>query len=400
MIKCIAWDLDNTLWKGILDENINVELNTKVLEVIKNAYDRGIMNTVISKNNPDDVYNIIEQKQLEKYFVIVEAGWGAKYISMQKIVRELNISSEHILFVDDSEFELAQMLYYIHDIQVLNVSELDVINRMVLEKEISFNDENRTEIYKLLMKRRDYESKMTRKDFLELCKVELKLFEATEKDCNRITELSNRTNQFNSTGTRYSSEEIAYYLNCDKYDIWIANMKDVFCNYGIIAFCIIEKNEDCNFIRNIAISCRAEGKNVAITFMNRIMEKYENVKVNYIDTGKNGKMRILFCLMGFADSGGGNVWIRENHSLQMPENEEFIDVDKQIEMEIKDIIEDLLKCSLDVDESLELDSIIVVNLLVILEQKYNISIPIEYVDITSFNSIQSISKFVENYLLN
>jgi acyl carrier protein len=84
----------------------------------------------------------------------------------------------------------------------------------------------------------------------------------------------------------------------------------------------------------------------------------------------------------------------------MPENEEFIDVDKQIEMEIKDIIEDLLKCSLDVDESLEFDSIIVVNLLVVLEQKYNISIPLEYVDIKSFNSIQSISKFVENYLLN
>jgi acyl carrier protein len=84
----------------------------------------------------------------------------------------------------------------------------------------------------------------------------------------------------------------------------------------------------------------------------------------------------------------------------MPENEEFIDVDKQIEMEIKDIIEDLLKCSLDVDESLEFDSIIVVNLLVVLEQKYNISIPLEYVDIKSFNSIQSISKFVENYLVN
>lgn len=400
MIKCIVWDLDNTIWKGILDESKNVELNKHVMEVVKNAYDRGIMNTIISKNNPEDVKNIIKKNQLEKYFVIVEAGWCAKYILMKKIVRELNISSEHILFVDDSEFELAQMLYYIKDIQVMSVSKLDVISKMVFGVETSGSGENRTEVYKMLMKRKDYESKMSRKDFLDLCKVELNLFMATESDCERITELANRTNQFNSTGIRYYFEEIEQYLTSNNYDIWIADMKDVFCDYGTIAFAIIEKKGDYDILQDIAISCRAEGKNVAISFMNHILENYENIRVKYINKNKNGKMRILFSLMGFVYSGFGNVWLRKNCGLKIPENSTFVDVNKQIEMEIKDIVEKLLMCSLDVEEMLDIDSIIVVNLLVMLEEKYNISFPVEYVDISCFNSIRGISKFIENYLLN
>ena len=111
MVKCIVFDLDNTIWNGTLDANDNVELNEKIVEYIKKAFEKGIVLAIASKNNFEEAYKKIVELGIEKYFYKFYISWGDKYKSIKDLADKLNISLEHILFVDDSDIELSEALY-------------------------------------------------------------------------------------------------------------------------------------------------------------------------------------------------------------------------------------------------------------------------------------------------
>ena len=68
MVKCIAFDLDNTIWNGTLDANDNVTLNNWVINYLENALEKGIVLAIVSKNNYEQAYKKIVELGIEKYF--------------------------------------------------------------------------------------------------------------------------------------------------------------------------------------------------------------------------------------------------------------------------------------------------------------------------------------------
>ena len=76
-IKLIVWDLDGTLWKGVISEE-KVILDDRIPELISGLTKAGIMNSVCSKNDFDDVRKYLIQEKLWDYFIFPSVNWTPK----------------------------------------------------------------------------------------------------------------------------------------------------------------------------------------------------------------------------------------------------------------------------------------------------------------------------------
>ena len=76
-IKCVVWDLDNTLWDGVLIEDgaSNVQLKPEITQLIRTLDARGILHSVVSKNNHDDAMQVLKRFGIAEYFLCPQISW-------------------------------------------------------------------------------------------------------------------------------------------------------------------------------------------------------------------------------------------------------------------------------------------------------------------------------------
>lgn len=165
MVKCIVFDLDNTIWNGTLDANDDVKLNENISEYIKSAFGKGVVLAIASKNNYEQAYNKIVELGIEKYFYKCYISWDDKYKAIKDLANKLNISVEHMLFIDDSDIELSEALYYIPTLQVLNVKDIDLLKQYLNDDSV-LTDEAKIEIkyIKYLKKEKRQKNKCQKKN--------------------------------------------------------------------------------------------------------------------------------------------------------------------------------------------------------------------------------------------
>jgi FkbH-like protein len=125
VIKCVVWDLDNTLWEGTLLEGDDVRLREGVLEIINALDRRGILQSVASKNDHDAAFERLRQFGLEAYFPYPQINWNSKAASISKIVEALNISADAIAFIDDEPFERGEVAHSLPQITLFDVKDLN-----------------------------------------------------------------------------------------------------------------------------------------------------------------------------------------------------------------------------------------------------------------------------------
>src|SRR5947199_5602317 len=90
-IKCVVWDLDHTLWDGILLEDGDVSLKPGVVTIIKALDARGILHSIASRNDQTTAEQKLQQFGLYEYFLFPQINWNAKSASLQEIAKELNL---------------------------------------------------------------------------------------------------------------------------------------------------------------------------------------------------------------------------------------------------------------------------------------------------------------------
>jgi FkbH-like protein len=108
-IKCIVWDLDNTLWQGILLEDSEVTLVTTIVDVIKTLDARGILHSIASRNDHAAAEKKLRELGLWDYFIYPAISWCDKSSAIERIARQINIGINTLAFVDDQPFELDEV---------------------------------------------------------------------------------------------------------------------------------------------------------------------------------------------------------------------------------------------------------------------------------------------------
>lgn len=401
MIKCVVWDLDNTLWDGTLDNNDNVQLKDGIKDILEKLYKYGVPSVIASKNNFDFAYEKIKELKIDKYFLKMKISWNHKYKAIEEVAKELNIAVNAILFIDDSEMELFECKTYLPDVNILNAKDYKKTLELI-EEGYSMPDDtfNRVEIYKIIQERKEIQKELTRDEFLEKCQIQIDIVEAKETDYDRIIQLSERTNQFNLSCQKYTKDE----LKKSDY-IFICKMKDIFGDYGTVGAMVLNL-EDFKSIRVnfFAVSCKVEGRNIGKCMIEKIIEfskelKKEKIIASFNDNNKNNKLTALFVLYGFVLNNKKDAYVystnNSNDTTKLSEK-----IDEKIIQETKKIIDNMTEKEIDINNNLKecLTSYMFLNLIVELENTFGIEIGLNEVNIQNFNTIKKIAKFINNKL--
>jgi FkbH-like protein len=305
--KCIVWDLDNTLWEGILVEDgaEKVRLRAGMASILKELDDRGILLSIASKNNHDEAMAVLRRFGLDEYFLSPQISWNPKSEGIQRIATSLNIGLDSILFVDDSPFEREQVQSGCRDTMVLDAAEYqNILQRPDCQAPVTEESKKRRLFYRD-QERRD----LTQKDFhgeyvafLRDCNLRLTIRPMTEANLERVHELTQRTNQMNFSGNRYSRDHLRRLLNRSDVDTYVLDCEDRFGSYGTIGFCLIERREVC--MTDLMFSCRIQAKRVEHAFLSHLIKRYRQIVpglffVNYRKSKKNAEPGKVFADLGF-----------------------------------------------------------------------------------------------------
>lgn len=312
-VKLAAFDLDNTLWDGVLleDDNADRVLCDGVLETIKELDRRGILLTVISKNNVEDVQPILERMNLWQYFLYPAINWEPKSSNLQKVVSRLNIGMDAVVFIDDSEFERAEVLQNCVGVRVFDAAELVDLPKMdCFDVPVTEESARRKNYYQAEEKRNleRVESKMDYEQFLHSCMMKISLENYSDVNSARVQELVQRTNQLNFSGTHYSAEELDEMLNDSSLTPVVIKGEDKYGEYGIIGFALISKAGDSVLVKDMMFSCRIQGKMVEYAFIDHLAEQVAAHGVRFLacmykKTKRNAHSAKIFKDMQMKEAG-------------------------------------------------------------------------------------------------
>lgn len=304
-IKCVIWDLDNTLWEGTLSENGFVKEKQEIVDLIIEMNHKGIINSICSKNEEALALSQLEKLGLCQLFVLPKINWNKKSENIQLLINQLKLRAENILFIDDSDFELDEVKNKHPQLNILNMKEIEYLKSYLasLTDEMTEETSNRIDFYKLEEQRvvAQLSSKLTDQEFLATCDIQVKMKLAKETDLDRIHELIDRTNQINSSGIRYGKSEIIACIEDSEKEVFIASVKDKYGDYGKSALLITEKDMNRYTVHLLIVSCRLLGKSISQYLLHFAFSRAVSLKkvlfcCEYKQTSSNRKILLLYLL--------------------------------------------------------------------------------------------------------
>lgn len=266
-VKCVVWDLDNTLWDGILIESDHPEkmiLRPEVEQTIKTLDERGILQSIASKNDYDAAWDAVKHTGLSEYFLYPQIHWKAKSVSMKQIAQQLNIGIDTLVLFDDSVYERRQVASVHPQVRVYDPTDLGkVIDRPEFQFVVTEESRQRRKMYQAEeMRRQLFEAGDTDTiDFLRKCHLRLELFvPETEEEITRCYELLVRTNQLNMSGKKYTPAEFDEVLHRAGHVNFAFSSMDDFGSYGIVGYGQYQVKKETLCFTEFAMSCRVAGK--------------------------------------------------------------------------------------------------------------------------------------------
>lgn len=308
-VKCVVWDLDGTLWDGVLIETENPDelcVKPDVLRVIKALDERGIVQSVASKNDHQTAWTVLERLGVAEYFLYPQIHWNAKSGSMQEIAARLNIGVDSLALIDDSVFEREQVKSALPQTRVYDACDIE--NLLFLPEfdvPVTAESKKRREMYRAEEKRNSVKAAADTDilGFLKRCNLRIRVFRPeTQQELLRCYELIVRTNQLNMTGKKYSHEEFDMLIADGRRESFAFSCADDFGEYGIVGFGQYHKDSDLLVFDEFAMSCRVAGKYVESALFAHLLEKSgcREGRFNVIKTKKNQLLRMTLESIGFA----------------------------------------------------------------------------------------------------
>jgi len=346
--KCLVLDLDNTLWGGVIGDDglegivlgegsATGEAHLALQRYAKQLSERGIILAVCSKNDPaiaEAAFHEHPEMLLKRSDIAAfVANWGDKAENLKVIAKKLNIGIDSLVFVDDNPVERARIR---ESLPMVAVPELpdDVANYVSCLAAAGYfeavaftaEDRQRAGLYAADAERGALlESAQSMDDFLRGLKMSLLYGPFTPVDLARIVQLINKTNQFNTTTRRYTSEEVASMTGSSEAVTLQFRLLDRFGDNGLVSAMILRPNVEqpqALEIESWVMSCRVFGRELEFEAMNIAVEAARQrgaqaLLADYIPTSKNDVIKGLYPSLGFASinpttvTNGATRWVLE-----------------------------------------------------------------------------------------
>jgi FkbH-like protein len=265
-VRLVVWDLDETFWKGTLTEG-GVELILDNCNLIRDLARRGIVSSICSRNNHDDVARILTEGEIWDYFVMPSVNWEAKGPRLGAIIESFQLRPASVLFIDDNHLNRQEARHALPDLQVSSPGIIPQINNHEQFRGKDDPEMTRLSQYKRLAQRKfdEQEAKGRTLEFLRSCKIVVSIEHDIVPNIDRAIELINRTNQLNFLKSRLpedinqAREELKVLLA--EYNIQAGLMR-VSDRYGDHGYCGLYVLKGTWRLMHFAFSCRILGMGV------------------------------------------------------------------------------------------------------------------------------------------
>ncbi len=307
-IKSIIFDLDDTLYTGVVGEDgiSKIYLDTyqkKANKLYTHLGKKGTLLSICSKNNEKDAELIFKKKILnKKIFFPIKANWDLKSKNIEKIKKILKISHHNILFIDNNISEIIEVKKKYPDINVFwsdnSKSFLNCLKyypNLVDYYGYNFNgvERKRVDDLKASLKREKILSENKKYNHFEILKMKIDYKLNNQKEFDRIFSLTNKVNQFIFNYKRFSKIQVKDYFKNNNKFIFTISLKDKFSDSGNIGVVYFSKINNTIYLDELCLSCRALGRNLEDYFLffplQILSKKYQfnTFKLNFVNGPKN-----------------------------------------------------------------------------------------------------------------
>lgn len=329
--KVIVLDADNTLWGGIVGEdgingialgpdypgNAFLDFQRRLLDYQQ----RGLILALCSKNNPADVDQVFKEHPhqilRDEHFAARRVNWLSKPDNLVSLAEELNLGLDSFVFLDDSDHECAAVRHRLPQVEVVQTPARPVDVPTCLEHvarlevlSLTAEDLAKTELYAQERRRREFSQTVDQsagdlRDYLASLKMKMRVGFNPSAHLARLSQLTQKTNQFNLTTRRYNEHQMqGFILDAD----WLVadfSLADVFGDSGIVGLALFhivtpQQAELDTFL----MSCRVIGREAEAAFLHTLLRRLaeqgvKEVVASYTPTPKNDLVKNFLPDQGF-----------------------------------------------------------------------------------------------------
>lgn len=327
--KCLVLDCDNTLWGGVIgDDGIDsIRVGTgdgesesflAIQRLALDYRDRGVILAVCSKNDDQVAIEPFRDHEgmllREGHIAVFQANWTDKATNLEAIARTLNIGVDALVFLDDNAAERAQVRAALPLVAVPELPADPAYYPLYLSsagyfEALSFSDEdsNRAASYAANAQRaKVMETARDLGSYLDALGMSIAIRAFDPPGITRISQLINKSNQFNLTTRRYNEAEVRAFANNSAMITMQTCLKDKFTDFGMIGVVIgrLDPQSDVMEIDSWLMSCRVLGRKVEHAMLNALIENARarnvaTIRSFYLPTAKNGMVADFFDSLGF-----------------------------------------------------------------------------------------------------
>jgi methoxymalonate biosynthesis protein len=317
LLKCLIWDLDNTLWHGILSEGDELTLNTDAMQALTAAESKGIVQSIASCNDEQTALDKLESLGLKQYFLYPKISQGMlKNLTVKDIIAHFNVRPDSVCFIDDDPFELSLINHHLPQVFTCSPSDIPSLTEHIKSLAKPSGDRG------TWMKNR--EARMTAEhvftgthaEFLAGCDMRLAVREAAAEDLPRAAELASRANKINNLPASLANKfDIMAYSKQPNHVCYVCELTDRFGCHGIVGAGLFRADGAVLHIDLFCVSCRVEGRGIANAFLREVMQRIpQGIREASCkcENAREGMALLLLKSLGFAITAweGGTVHTR------------------------------------------------------------------------------------------
>jgi len=332
--RVLVLDLDNTIWGGVIGEDgmEGIKLNNdypgniyvKIQEAIKVLQDRGIVLAVCSKNDEKNAIEVFHNHEsmalVENDIVAWRINWLTNVENILSLSKELSLSLSSFAFLDDSPYERDAINSELPDVNIINwPSDIGDLPNILLEHpmlqsvKVTDSDKMRTKQYHARKKIKNLKnSSDTHEQYLYELKMKVTLTDQSDNPSERVLQLIEKTNQFNTTTRRHKKDDLFNMVN-DGATIYSVSLEDKYSEKETVGVLILVSKDNQIIMETFILSCRVLGRGIENSILGFCINFLETVECSelfgeFIPSGKNVVVQQSYLDMDFDKVKGGYLW--------------------------------------------------------------------------------------------
>lgn len=308
-VKCLVWDLDRTLWDGILLEDGTVAVRAGIRAVVAELDARGILQSVASRNDHDHAWAKLEALGVAEFLVVPQIGWGRKSDALLVIADRLGFAHRAIALIDDQPAERLEVTRALPEVRCYPAEAATTLPTLAEFSPATVTEDARR---RRLMYQEEESRRAERaafpgpdEDFLRTLDLDLHVRRATEADLARVEELTLRTSQLNATGVHYPAAALRSMLADGRHEVLVASLTDRFGPHGAVAIMVLTRHRSTWNLELLATSCRVVAYGTGTVLLRWLVDQaaraQAHVAADFVRTDRNRMMEVAYRFAGFTD---------------------------------------------------------------------------------------------------